>query len=206
MPEPVKHIDATEPIQSAGAPEPAAHSDEQQVPARKRFHLSKAQRTWLGIAIICLMVVGAFYAPPEGDSNNVMGDPATVPTLQVTGSVASTSINRQLSYHGLQVTIIDAQLAQKFSDDRKPAGKYTLRINVFVKNAGSEVIGVDYASEVYLVKAGGERVHTKDISIKPTAVPGSTQTGFFDFPLTQVEPLSSFSLQLNNDIVIPLRQ
>jgi hypothetical protein len=206
MPEPVEHVDIAEQKQSAGQqPEARPALPDTQPPRRRRFYLTPKQRTWLALIVIAIMVVGAFYAPSEGDSDNVMGDPAYVPTVVATDLIASTPLNHQLTYHGLQYTIIDAKIARKFSDDRKATGNYALRVDVFVKNVSQSVIGVNYADQVRLLDGHGNAIMTEFISIKPTSVPGSTQTGSFDFPLAQPAPLSSFSLQLDNGVVIPLR-
>jgi hypothetical protein len=207
MPEPVEHIDITEQTQSAGQGQEARMTQtDAPTPRRKRFYLTPKQRTLLALIVIAIMVVCAFYAPPEGDSDNVMGDQAYVPTVVATNLIASTQLNHHLTYHGLQYTIIDAKLAQKFSDDRKATGNYALRVDVFVKNVSQNVIGVNYASQVRLLDGHGGAIMTEFISIKPTSVPGSTQTGSFDFSLAQPAPLSSFSLQLDNGVVVPLKQ
>lgn len=204
MPEPVEHIEAIEQTQLAdqgpGIP-PAAPT-----PRRKGIHLTHKQRIWLALIVIAIMVVCAFYAPPEGDSDNVMGDLATAPTVVATNLIETVQLNNHLTYHGLQFTIIDAKIARKFSDDRKAVGGYTLRVDVFVKNISQNVLGIDYASQVRLLDAQGKAIPTRYISIKPTSVPGSTQTGFFDFVLAQPASLSSYSLQLDNGVVIPLKQ
>lgn len=206
MPEPVEHIEVTEQTQS---PDQQPTQPETPTPRRKGIHLTHKQRTWLAIIVIAIMVVCAFYAPPEGDSDNVMGDLATAPTVVATNLIETAQINHHLTYHGLQYTIIDAKLAQKFSDDRqasKATSNYTLRVDVFVKNVSQNVLGVDYASQVRLLDAHGGVIPTRYISIKATSVPNSTQTGYFDFVLSQPAPLSSFSLQLDNGVVIPLKQ
>jgi hypothetical protein len=204
MPEPVEHIDVTEQTQSPDQEQPTQPATP--APRRKGIHLTRKQRTWLAIIVIAIMVVCAFYAPPEGDSDNVMGDQAMAPTVVATGLIETVQINHHLTYHGLQFTIIDAKLAQKFSDDRQTTGNYTLRVDVFVKNVSQNVLGVDYASQVRLLVAHGGAIPTRYISIKVTSVPGSTQTGYFDFVLAQPAPLSSFSLRLDNSVVIPLKQ
>jgi hypothetical protein len=204
MPEPVEHIEVTEQPLLPHQEQPTQPTTP--TPRRKGIHLTRKQRTWLAIIVIAIMVVCAFYAPPEGDSDNVMGDLATAPTVVATNLIESAQINHHLTYHGLQFTIIDARLAKKFSDDRKATGNYTLRVYVFVKNVSQSVLGVDYASQVRLLDAHGGVIPTRYISIKPTSVPGSTQTGFFDFVLAQPASLSSFSLQLDNGVVVPLKQ
>jgi hypothetical protein len=207
MPEPVEHIEVTEQTQSPEQGQTTQPTTP--TPRRKGIHLTRKQRIWLALIVIAIMVVGAFYAPPEGDSDNVMGDLAMAPTVVATGLIETAQINHHLTYHGLQYTIIDAKLAKKFSDDRqasKATSNYTLRIDVFVKNVSQNVLGVDYASQVRLLDAHGGVIPARYIAIKPTSVPGSTQTGYFDFVLAQPAPLSSFSLQLDNGVVVPLKQ
>lgn len=196
-----------EPVGSTDQIDRSEHTaQEQPQPAKKkRFHLTHKQKIWLAIIIIGLGVVSAFFAPPEGDSDNVTGDPASVPTTVVTGQVASQTLNHQVTLQGLRITVTGASIAQKFSDDKQPGGNYTLRIEVFVKNASSQPIGYPYAQTARLVSSDGALLRSKYISVKPDAMPGSTQTGWIDFPLQQPAPLSTFTLMLDNHTAIPLK-
>lgn len=203
MPEPVGPTHTTDRSHLNGQPV-NEQQQEQKPPKKKRFQLTHKQKIGLAIAVICLMVVGAFFAPPEGDSNNASGDPAYVPTVVVTGLVEGQTLNHQVNFHGLQITARQARIAQKFSDDRQRGGNYTLRVDVFVKNVSNQLVGYPYAQSVRLVSADGVSVKSKYISVKPTAMPGSTQTGWIDFPLNRPAPLSSFTLMLDDHTAIPL--
>jgi hypothetical protein len=206
MSEPVEPVETTEHIQT-DEPEDTVQGAGQVAPKKKSWlaRMTPLQRTLLGLAIIAVMVVGAFYAPPEGDAENTSGDPGIVLPVTTTNLIASKTIHRTLQYHGLQMTILDVKLANKFSDDKKPIGKYTLRIEVNVDNKTQAPIGVQYVNLVHLLPTHGDAIRAKYISIKPDAMPGSTQNNcFIDFPLTQSAPISSFILQLDQNTSIPL--
>jgi len=172
----------------------------------RRFS-SPRVRTALGVAIILLITILAVrYAPPGGESNNPSGDrPLGTPTIVVTNRLDSIAINRDIEFKGVHIAIKDATLAAKFSDDRKRNGNYTLRVQVNAINKGNSVLGVDYASLVYLVMPDGEKVATKLISIKPNALPGQLQSGFFDFPLSAPASLSDLKVIFEDGPVVPLR-
>jgi len=189
----------SEPTQAEGAIEPESKP--------KRYFLPRSPRvrTALGIAAIVVFVVVAFLGGPrESDSDNVTGDPATMPTVSVTQLIQTIPVNRNIQVQGVQMTIIKATLAQKFSDDRKRTGNYTVRVTVQAKNGGQSILGVDYASFVRLVSADGAMISPKFLSVQKELLPHSSQTGFFDFPISDTVPLSSLSLWFNSNTVVPL--
>ena len=172
-----------------------------------RHFFTPQVRIALGAAIILLItILAVLYAPPEGESNNVSGDlPLGTPTIVVMNRLDSVAVNRTIEFKGVHITIKDATLATKFSDDRKRSGKYTLRVKADAINKGKSVLGVAYESLVYLVMPGGERVSTKLISIKADALPGQLQSGFFDFPLSMPVSLSDLKIMFEGGPVVPLR-
>jgi hypothetical protein len=172
----------------------------------RRFS-SPRVRIALGAGIILLItILAVLYAPPEGESNNATGDlPPGAPTVVVTNRLDSIAINRDIEFKGVSIAIKDATLAKKFSDDRKRTGNYTLRVAADAINKGNSVVGVDYASLVYLVMPGGEKVATKLISIKADALPGQLQSGYFDFPLSTPVSLSDLKVNFEGGPVVPLR-
>ncbi len=172
----------------------------------RRFS-SPRVRIALGVAIVLLITILAVrYAPPEGESNNASGDsPLGTPTIVVTNQLDSIAINRDIEFKGVHIAIKDATLAAKFSDDHKRNGNYTLRVEVNAINQGNSVLGIDYASLVYLVMLDGKKVPTKLISIKADALPGQLQRGFFDFALSTPAPLSDLKVHFEGGPVVPLR-
>jgi hypothetical protein len=171
-----------------------------------RHFSSPRVRIALGAAIVLLItILAVLYAPPEGESNNASGDvPLGTPTIIVTNQLDSVTINRDIEFQGVHISLKNAVLAKKFSDDRKRNGNYTLRIDVDAINKSNSVIGIDYASLVYLVMPDGKKVPTKLISIKADALPGQLQSGFFDFPLSMPVSLSDLEINFQGGPIVPL--
>lgn len=172
----------------------------------RRFS-SPRVRIALGAAIVLLItILAVLYAPPEGESNNASGDlPLGTPTIVVTNQLDSVAINRDIEFQGVHISIKDAKLAKKFSDDRKRNGNYTLRIAASAINKSNSVLGINYASLVYLVMPDGKKVPTKLISIKADALPDQVQNGYFDFPLSAPVPLSDLKIHFEGGPIVPLR-
>ncbi len=164
----------------------------------KRPLLSPKMRVALGIGIIAVLVVLAFFAPPEGETNNVTGDQAVTPTLTITHLVDTVTVNSSTTLNGVQITVTKVMEAEKFSDDRKRAGTYTVRVLVQATNTGATPIGIQYDQLVRLVLANGSEIAPKLIGVQPLALPHTSQDGFFDFPISSQVPLSSLTLRLTD--------
>ena len=195
-------------IQSPQAPKP-----EQEVsttPAVKKrgwfSRLSPRMRTVLAIAVIAVAVVLAFHGPADGDSDNTTGDPdpAFVPTVGITNQVDSLVVNKGVDVRGLHLVVLQATEATKFSDDRKLAGTYTVRVMMHTKINGSQPVGIQFDSYLRLVLANGQAIPPKYISLVPVTLPNSTNVGYADFPLASQVPLSSLTLHLGNDATMTL--
>ncbi len=195
-------------IQSSQAPKP-----EQEVPitptVKKRgwfARLSPRMRTLLAIAVIAVAVVFAFRGPSEGESDNVTGDPAFVPTVGITNMVDSLVVNKNVDVKGLHLTVSQATEATKFSDDRKRAGTYTVRVMMHTKNTSSQPAGIQFDSYLRLVLANGQVISPKYISLLPVTLPNSTRDGYADFPVSSKVPLSSLTLRFGSDATMSLAQ
>ena len=182
--------------QTAEAPQPQI--------APKRPFLSPRARVILGISVIAVLVVLSFFAPPEGETNNVTGDPAAVPTVTITHLIETANVNRAVTINGVQVNLTKAMLASQFSDDRKRAGTYTLRVLVQTAYSGQAPLGISYDSLIRLHMADGTVIAPKLMSIKPVEIPGRSQTGFVDFPLTAQVPLADLKVYFGSDVAVPL--
>ncbi len=193
-------------IQSSQAPKP-----EQEVPTIPRVkkrgwfsRISPRMRTVIAIAVIAVAVVLAFHGPSEGESDNAIGDPAFVPTVGITNMVDSLAVNKSVDVKGLHLTVSQATEAKNFSDDRKRAGIYTVRVMMHTKNNGSQPVGVQFDAYLRLVMANGQVIVPKYISLVPVTLPNSTRDGYADFPLASQVPLSSLTLHFGNDATMTL--
>ncbi len=172
--------------------------------------LSPRTRTILGVIIVLVITVLAVkYAPPEGETNNVTGDLPEKPSVAIVNQVSALSMQQAVDLGGIHVSMTRAVLATKFSDDRKRAGTYTLRVLVDTHNTTQSALGYPFDTNVHLVLPDGQIVATKLISITASSLPQQKQNGFFDFPLQQPVELEQLKLQFASDnnttIVVPFK-
>ncbi|HEY6540639.1 MAG TPA: hypothetical protein VIZ18_06865 [Ktedonobacteraceae bacterium] len=169
-------------------------------PLKKRPRLSHRAKVIIALVVIGIGVVLAiFFAPPEGDSNNITGD--TIPaTLTVTNLVGSINVNRGADYNSVRFTVTSVQQASKFSDDHKRADAYTIRVALSVQSDKGQQspVGIDYAAIARLQLAHGQLIAPQLVNMSPNVLPNQTYTGFIDFPVDAPVNLSSLALQLGN--------
>ncbi len=168
----------------------------------KRPLLSRRAKVILALAIILFFVVLSFFAPPEGDSNNVTGDSPVTPTVSITNPVGTLTVNRGVVLNGVHITVTQVQEAAAFSNDHKRGGTYTVRVYVHALNGGLAPVGIDYASQVHLLLPNGQVIAPKYVAVAPVLLPNEQQDGFFDFPVTAQVDLSSLVLRLGNETTV----
>jgi len=172
--------------------------------------LSPRTKTILGVLIILIItIIAVLYAPPEGDANNVTGDLQETPTVVTVNQLSALPIQQSIDLSGLHVSIKGAVLASKFSDDRKRAGTYTLRVLVDTQNKTHNAVGYPFDTNVHLILPDGQTVPTKLISITASSLPQQAQSGYLDFPLQQPMVLEQLKLQFvgnsTDTIVVPFK-
>lgn len=169
----------------------------------KRRLLSPRAKIILALGIIIFLVVLSFFLPPEGgDSSNVTGDSAVTPTVSITNPLGTLTVNRSVDFAGVHITVTQVQEATAFSNDRKRAGKYTVRVNVHTVNGGQNSIGIEYAAQVRLLLPDGEAIMPKFVTVAPVALPNQKKDGFFDFPVATQVDLSSLMLRLGASTLV----
>ena len=169
---------------------------------KKRPFLSRRAKVIAALAVISIFVVLAFFLPSEGDSNNVTGDSAITPTVSITNLVATLSVNRSADLNSVRVTIKQVQEAAAFSNDRKHAGTYTVRVYIRALNRGQAAVGMDYPAQVRLLLPGGQAVTPKYVGLAPVMLPNQEREGFFDFPVSSRLDLSSLTLRLDSNTMV----
>ena len=191
-------------LQAAQSPKP--EQDIQPTATTKKRNLfsriSPRMRTLLAIAVIAIAVVLAFHGPSEGESDNATGDPAFIPTVGITNQVDTLAVNKSVVVQGLHLTVLQVTEATKFSDDRKRAGVYTVRVMMHTKNSSSQPIGIQYNSYLQLVLPNGQAIAPKYISLLPLTLPNNIRDGYADFPLASQVPLSSLTLRFGGDATL----
>jgi len=168
-------------------------------PVKKRPRLSHRAKVIIALVIIGVAVVFAFFAPSEGDSNNITAD--TIPaTPTVTNLLGSLNVNRGADYNHVYITVASALQASKFSDDRKRSGVYTIRVHLTAQTEKGQLspVGIDYAAIARLQLANGQLIAPKLVNMSPNVLPNQIFTGFIDFPVDSPVNLSSLILDLSS--------
>lgn len=168
---------------------------------KKRINLSPRARVITALAVIALLVIiVVFLFPRERDSTIVIGD-TVGPTVTATNFVGTLAVNRNFDYNNVHYTVAKVTQASAFSDDHKPAGVYTVRVDMLAHSDSSlqNPIGINYPSLVRLVLPDGQSISPKLVSLAPLFLPGGSQSGFFDFPVNSRVELSTLVLKMGNE-------
>ena len=160
-----------------------------------------AVRVVLAIALIGIAVIFSFFLPKEQDPNIGLTTDSVPPTVGITRPVGSIVVNRSVVYQDVTIMVTKVEEAGAFSDDRKRAGNYTVRVSVHVQPGESiqSPVGIEYATLVRLVLPDGEVVSPKLVSLLPIVLPKQSKDGFFDFPVSTQEPLSLLILRVGSE-------
>jgi hypothetical protein len=171
---------------------------------KKRMNLSPRWRVIAALTVIALMaIIVVFLFPRERDSTIVVGD-TVGPSVTATNFVATLAVNRSFDYSNVHYTVARVTQASAFSDDHKPAGVYTVRVDMLAHSDSSlqNPIGINYSSLVRLVLPGGQSISPKLVSLAPLFLPGGSQSGFFDFPVNRQVELSTLVLKMGNETTV----
>jgi len=165
--------------------------------------MSPRLRATIGVIVIALAVIGAFLGPKDGgsDSENVLGDPATTPTVVVSNVVGNAVFKHVVTVQSVRLTFTRATEASNFSDDRQRGGNYTVRVYVSATNTTSAPVGILYNQVVRLRLPDGQSVTPKYISVAPNMLPKQTQVGFLDFPLSSSASINSMTIHIGSETI-----
>ncbi|EFH89592.1 hypothetical protein [Ktedonobacter racemifer] len=168
-------------------------------------HSPNERGKWVTLIwVSALMVVGIFgcmsysHLPRANDAQSNAIDTQLTPTPTATGLVDSIQLNKSVTVNDTQVTVNQVQQATGFSDVKKKAGNYTVRVYVTIKNVGKQVSGPQYDKVLHLKLADGTTVAPSFISASPTLVPGTYQNGSFDFGVSSPVTLSDLTLLIED--------
>ena len=171
---------------------------------KKRINLSPRARVIVALAAIAILVlIVVFLFPRERDSTIVVGD-TVGPTVTATNFVGTLTVNRSFDYDNVHYTVASVSQASAFSDDLKPAGVYTVRVDMQANSDSSlqNPIGINYSSLVRLVLPDGQSISPKLVSLAPLFLPGGSQSGYFDFPVNSQVVLSTLVLKMGNETTV----
>ena len=167
-----------------------------------------AVKVILAIVFMAIAVVVSFSLPKEQDPNiGLTNDPATA-TVGVTRPVGSMIVNRSVVYRDITIMVTKVEEAGAFSDDRKRAGLYTVRVSVHVQPGDTiqTPVGIEFATLVRLVLPNGQVISPKLATVLPIVFPKQAKDGFFDFAVSSQVPLSPLVLQVGTDSSVAFGQ
>lgn len=162
---------------------------------RKETNLPKLW-IWLGSLLALGLIVGgivgfgiwSWLKTIEIPTNTNTG-PAPITTLKV---------QRTVSYADLDFTILTAQYATSFADDEIHAGQGVVRLNMRVANRSAGQIGVVYYNIAHLLVPKLDPIAPGNVHLSVSPKPGSSETGWIDFPIAKSVQLNMLKFQLGS--------
>ena len=133
----------------------------------------------------------------SGNSSNTgSGGPQTGTTPQSTAGVTTVQLNAMVTYASVDITILDAQQANSFTDDANPAQPGLLRLDIREHNPTTGNISYFYSEMTRLILPDGSSVvpNTSQKPYGPDA--SSTRTNWIDFPVATSVTINKLILRL----------
>ncbi len=112
--------------------------------------------------------------------------------------VTTFNVGRTAPYAGLQFTVVDAQYATSFSNDNIHLGQAVVRLNMRVTNPTTGSIQVTYYDDARLLVPGANPIMPSNMRLSVGPAPGTSATGWIDFPVSSNVQLSALKLQLGS--------
>ena len=147
----------------------------------------------LVIGIIIVSVVGV-NAAKLLKNTQIPGFGGQTPTAL---PVSTLRVQRTALYDNLDVTVVNAQYAQFFSDDDIHQGQATVRLNVQVANHTHNQVNVVYYDITRLLGANSGALIPTNVHLSVGPKPGNQENGWLDFSLPDKGiHLNALTLQL----------
>ncbi len=160
--------------------------------------ISKPPKLWpliSGLIIIGLIVLGSVsFLSWKWISNlqvSLQGT-STKPTI------ATFSVQRSITYADLTITILNAQYATSFPDDTIQSGPTVVRLNMSVMNKTTDQVYVIFYDVARLLVPKLNPIAPSNLQLSTGPKPGSSETGWIDFPVAKGIQLTTLKLQLGS--------
>jgi hypothetical protein len=164
---------------------------------------------WLCIVIIiaALIIGGVSSFAGIWIKNIKVG--ATPAAIQV--PITALNVQRTAPYAGITITVLNAQYALFFNDDNIRPGPATVRLNLLVKNQGTDQARIMYYDSARLIIPNARPIAPTNISLSVGPKPGKSENGWLDFAVPKGTRLDTLTLQLGSTtmseslVVIPFK-
>ncbi len=162
---------------------------------------SKPSKLWLWITsllILGLIILGSVSYITWNWLRNLQISLAPTSTQP---SITTFNIQRNATYASLNYTVLNAQYATSFPDDTIQAGPAIVRLNMRVTNKTVDQVSVIYYDVARLLVPGSNPIAPSNIHLSTGPKPGSSETGWIDFPAAKGIQLATLRLQLGSAVL-----
>jgi len=179
-------------------------SESEPAQSRRGLWLTLGLLMALTFGFLALIMTYRFF--PGVNTTLVTTSESATPTVVTTNLIGTVpNINQSVTVNNLQITVLQVQEAEKFSDIRKHQSAYTVRVYIKTQNSRQEPIGVPFAEQAQLIFPDGRTARPQMISIDPIAMPRTTQQGYIDFPSDKPISLSGLVLLFGSSTTVQLQ-
>ncbi len=158
----------------------------------------KLSELWLwmiGLLIIGLIIFGSVSFITWKLLSNFQFSPEATSTQP---AITTFSVQRSITYADLTFTVLNAQYATSFPDDTIQSGPTVLRLNMGVINKTTDPVNVIYYDVARLLVPKLNPVAPSNLQLSTGLKPGSSETGWIDFPVAKGIQLAALKLQLGS--------
>ena len=122
----------------------------------------------------------------------IINPPATPLTITTLG------IQRGAPYAGLNYTLLNVQTASSFPDDPIHSGVAVVRLNLTVANHTTSSVSILYYDAARLIVPKLAPIAPTNVTLSADPAPGTSQSGWIDFAVSQPVQLGALKLQLGS--------
>jgi hypothetical protein len=162
---------------------------------------AKAVSPWLWICfilVIAALIVGITSTMRGSRAQNVQPEKAS---SEPPAPITTFKVQRLAPYAGLDVTVINAQYATTFTDDKIRPGPATVRLNLKVENHSADQPKIIYYDCARLLIPNAQPVAPTNTSLAGSPKPGTGEIGWIDFAVPQNTTLDTLTLQLGSTAI-----
>jgi hypothetical protein len=158
----------------------------------------KLSELWLwiiGLLIIGLIILGSVSFITWKWLSNLQ---VSLGTTSAQPAITKFSVQRSITYADLTFTVLNAQYATSFPDDTIQPGPAVVRLNMRVTNKTTDQVNVIYYDVAHLLVPKLNPIAPSNLHLSSGPKPGSSETGWIDFPVAKGIQLATLKLQLGS--------
>jgi hypothetical protein len=159
----------------------------------------KPSKLWLsvvGLLIIGLIILSGVSYFTWNWLRNVQVVLGSSPNTGL--SITTLNVQRTVTYADLNFTVLSAQYALSFPDDTIQTGPAVVRLNMHVTNKMTAQIAVVYYDIARLIAPELNPIAPTNVHLSAGPKPGSSETGWIDFPVNKGIQLATLKLQMGS--------